>query len=70
MLTTLAGRAGWELEVDGPSRFSFSAAAELERTIIAVNDWPLAPFVRFEAANDQGPKRLVAQVGLRLAAPL
>ena len=64
------GRAGWQLEVMGPSRFAFSARVELERTIIAVNDWPLAPVVRFEADNSQGPTRLVAQAGLRFAAPL
>ena len=66
----LSGRAGYEMEVKGPGRFVWGASLDLERTLIAIDDRPLAPYVHFEAASDASPLRFVGQIGLRLAAPL
>ncbi|MGC4117349.1 MAG: hypothetical protein QM765_22870 [Myxococcales bacterium] len=67
---TLQGHVGYELEVKGPGRLAWRAVADLERTLIAIDDRPLAPFVHFEAGADASPIRFVGQIGLRLAAPL
>ena len=67
---TIRGRVAYELEVKGPGRLAWSAGADLERVLFAIDDRPLAPYVHFEASGDGSPIRLVGQVGLRLAAQL
>lgn len=67
---SLRGRVGWELEVGGPGRIAWGAALDLERTLVAVDDRPVAPYLRLEASSGGAPANLVGQVGLRLAAPL
>lgn len=67
---TIQGHVGYELEVKGPGRLAWRASADLERTLIAIDDRPLAPFLHIEAGGDASPIRFVGQIGLRLAAPL
>jgi len=65
---TLIARAGVELEIDGPSRFAAMGTLELERTLIAVNDNPLAVFAR-GAFEKRERWTLEAHLGARMVFP-